>query len=81
MIDNPAAGTLSGALASGFQGYQQGSSLVRDASANLAQANRQQIDINRAAVDLVAGQTQAEAAAVVIKRADGMIGTIIDTFA
>ena len=54
---------------------------MRDASTNLNQSDRRNVDFNSAAVSLVVGSTQVEAAVEVIKRADGMIGTIIDTYA
>ncbi len=81
MIDNLQTNHLSSAFQSGIDGYQRGGTLVRDGSANLAQSNKHAVDINRAVIDITAGSIQAEASASVIKRADGMIGTIIDTFA
>ncbi|MFC3122593.1 hypothetical protein [Agaribacter flavus] len=81
MIDSLQYSSLPDAFSSGLKAYQQGAALVQDGSANLSQSNHKTIDINRAAVNLIAGGIQADAAANVIKRADGMIGTIIDTFA
>lgn len=77
-----AGGNVQSALYSGLQGYKNGSQSMTDASRNLANgSNRQAIDVNRTAVDLVSGSLQAEASAKVISSADGMLGTIIDTFA
>lgn len=70
------------ALYSGLEGYQNGSRQMSDASQNLASGqNRQNLDINKAAIDLVSGSLQAQASADVISKSDSMLGTIIDTFA
>lgn len=71
--------TAQAAIYSGLAGYHSGSSTMQDASRNIARGKN--TDINQSAVNLISGQTQAEASANVIKRADEMLGTIIDTFA
>lgn len=78
-------GSLSSALYSGVQGYNQGAEQVRQAAVDLSSANNpnreKPININQSAVELISGNLQAEASARVIKTADEILGTIIDTFA
>lgn len=76
--------SVQSALNSGLQAYQQGSGNMSNASRELASGMgdaKRNANINMAAADLVSGSLQAEAAANVISRADGMLGTIIDTYA
>lgn len=78
-------GNSSSAFYAGVQGYNQGAEQVRQATVDLSSANNPErdkpININRSAVELISGNLQAEASAKVMKTADGMLGTIIDTFA
>jgi hypothetical protein len=71
---------VSGAFAAGVQSYQAASKGMAEASSQFAQANRQDIDMNAAAVTVLQSSVQAQASAEVIKRTDGMLGTIIDIF-
>ena len=52
-----------------------------NANAQQNSGQAQQTNINTSAVELISGTNQAEASAKVIKAADEMLGTIIDTFA
>ncbi|MGQ8366487.1 hypothetical protein [Glaciecola sp. 1036] len=81
MVDSISSNGLQSALYSGVQGYNRGQQMVNDASANLAQSNRQNIDLNSSVIQMTVGQLQAEASVEVIQRTQGMIGTIIDTYA
>jgi hypothetical protein len=78
-------GNSSSAFYAGVQGYNQGVEQVRQATVDLFSANNptreNPMDINQSAVQLISGNLQAEASAKVIKTADGMLGSIIDTFA
>jgi hypothetical protein len=78
-------GNSSSAFYAGVQGYNQGVEQVRQATVDLSSANNPNrenpINVNQSAVELISGNLQAEASAKVIKTADGMLGTIIDTFA
>lgn len=67
-------------MQSGLQGYQSASNQINQAASELANGARRPIDINGAAVSLQQASLQAQASAEVIKRADGMVGTIIDIF-
>jgi hypothetical protein len=83
MLD-PTSGNIQSALYSGLQGYKQGSENMNNASRELASGfgeGKRSVDVNQASVDLISGSLQAQASANVISRADGMLGTIIDTFA
>ena len=71
---------LNGAFASGVQGYRNASEGMAQASSQFAQANRQDIDINTAAVTMLKSSLQAQASAEVIQRSDSMLGSIIDVF-
>jgi flagellar hook-associated protein FlgK len=53
---------------------------MQQASSKLAQGLNRNIDANTAVINLQQFSLQAQASAEVIKRADGMIGTIIDIF-
>lgn len=75
---------IQSAIQLGLQAYKQGSESMNNASRELASGlgeGKRNVDLNRAAVDLVSGSLQAQAAAQTISRADEMLGTIIDTFA
>jgi hypothetical protein len=78
-------GNSSSAFYAGVQGYNQGVEQVRQATIDLFSANNptreNPMNINQSAVQLISGNLQAEASAKVIKTADGMLGSIIDTFA
>ena len=78
-------GNSSSAFYAGVQGYNQGVEQVRQATVDLFSANNptreNPIKINQSAVQLISGNLQAEASAKVIKTADGMLGSIIDTLA
>jgi hypothetical protein len=78
-------GNSSSAFYAGVQGYNQGVEQVRQATVDLFLANNptreNPMNINQSAVQLISGNLQAEASAKVIKTADGMLGSIIDTFA
>ncbi|GEM_PF-5253128 len=80
LVSDQSAG-LQSAFYSGLQGLNNGQSMIRQGSGELAQYNKSNVDINGAAVSLITGALQANASGEVIKRADGMIGTIIDTYA
>lgn len=89
-MSNIISGNNSGlgfAMQLGLSGYQKASQQFFDASMTLAnQSNHRHassslVDINKASIDLVQAELHAKASGEVIKRADGMIGTIIDTFA
>jgi len=67
-------------MASGLEGYQQASKQMQRASADIAQGQRQNADFTTSAVNLQSASLQAQASAEVIRKADGMIGTIIDIF-
>lgn len=67
-------------MQSGLQGYQDASKQMQQVANNMAHGQHKNIDFNRSAVDLQQSTLQAQASAQVIKRADGMIGTIIDIF-
>jgi hypothetical protein len=71
---------LNGAFASGVQGYRNASEGMAQASSQFAQANRQDIDVNTAAVTMLQSSLQAQASAEVIQRSDSMLGSIIDVF-
>ncbi|GBL04363.1 hypothetical protein [Glaciecola sp. KUL10] len=68
------------ALYSGFEGYKRGEAKVTEAAANIA-TRPAQSNLNESVVDLTTGSLQAQASASVIKRADEMLGTLIDTLA
>jgi hypothetical protein len=70
-----------GAFSNGLQGYQEASNQLQNAASTLARGNRQNTDITDAAVSMQRSSLQAQASAEVIRRADGMVGTIIDIFA
>jgi hypothetical protein len=78
-------GNSSSAFYAGVQGYNQGVEQVRQATVDLFSANNptreNPMNINQSAVQLISGNLQAEASAKVIKTADGMLGSIIDTYA
>lgn len=81
-MDQRLSGMGPAAFNAGLEGYRNASQQMSDASRNLANGSqRQAIDVNKAAVNLTAGSVQAEASAKVMATADGMLGTIIDTFA
>ena len=92
-ISNANQSDLASAMQSGVQGYKNGSRIINDAAIDIANgstnnaltSNRQfsgdSQTINQAAVSLIQGDLQAQASAKVISRVDGMIGTIIDTYA
>jgi hypothetical protein len=69
----------------GAEAYRQGSETLSRSSQELAdsarQGNGQLNSINKAAVNMVSGELQAQAGAKVMSRANDMIGSIIDTFA
>lgn len=69
------------ALYSGLQGYKQGEQMVNKAANEIATQQPSQAKLNQNAVDMTAGSLQAQASAAVIKRADEMVGSIIDTVA
>lgn len=69
------------ALYTGLRGFNSGQQMQRQAGADIAQFSRNSGDMNRAAINLVTAQLQVNASAEVIQRAEGMIGTIIDTYA
>ncbi|MBF7074410.1 hypothetical protein ISG33_13470 [Glaciecola sp. MH2013] len=89
--------TISSALYAGVQGFNQGAEQVQQASLDIASSNTRQQNaaqqnaggesnrlapnLNTSAVEIISGSNQAEASAKVIKAADEMLGTIIDTFA
>ncbi|MFC4698639.1 hypothetical protein ACFO4O_00510 [Glaciecola siphonariae] len=73
--------TVQDAFASGARSYQDASRQMQEVSANLAQSNRQNIDIPASAASMQQASLQAQASAEVMKRADSMVGTIIDVFA
>ncbi len=85
MINGIDTGNSSSAFYAGVQGYNQGAEQVRQATVDLSSANNSSrekpININQSAVELISGNLLAEASAKVIKTADSMLGTIIDTFA
>ena len=72
-------------LSAGIQGVQHGVSTARQAaedivSATTAGAEESPVgDITRAVVDLKIAEQQVQASATVIKTADEILGTIIDT--
>ena len=78
-------GNSSSAFYVGVQCHNQGVEQVRQATVDLFSANNptreNPMNINQSAVQLISGNLQAEASAKVIKTADGMLGSIIDTFA
>ncbi len=73
--------TMSSALSMGLEAYQRASNSLQDASSNLLHQQARGANINHSAVTLVSAPIAAEAGANVIKRADDMLGTIIDTYA
>ncbi|MEM0909594.1 MAG: hypothetical protein AAGJ37_01385 [Pseudomonadota bacterium] len=81
MLVSEQGSSLQSAFYSGYEGLTNGQQTIRQASAELAQSNAHNIDLNRAAVNLISGELQTKVSAEVIKRADGLIGTIIDTYA
>ncbi len=73
-------------MQAGLSGYQKASQQLSDASLTLANQSHHHsqsslVDINKASVNIVQAELHAKASGEVIKRADGMIGTIIDIFA
>jgi flagellar hook protein FlgE len=80
MIDGMRNDGLSTAMYKGVQGMQSASMQMHAASSQLAQSNKQNVDMNGAVVSLMSSSVQTQASAEVINRADGMIGTIIDIF-
>lgn len=77
-------GNMQSVLYSGLQGFKQGSDSMASASRELASGlgdGKRSVDTNRAAVDLTSGTLQVQASAEVMSRSDGMLGTLIDTFA
>jgi flagellar basal body rod protein FlgG len=85
MTNSIQTGNLSSAFYAGVQGYNQGAEQVREATIDLSTANNpnreRPVNINQNAVELISGNLQAEASAKVIRSADEMLGTIIDTYA
>lgn len=68
------------AMQSGLQGYQHASSQLQQASAQLAQGQRQNMNFTASVIDLQSAGLEAQASAEVMQRADSMVGTIIDIF-
>ncbi len=78
--------TSNSAMQAGMQGYQAASESMNRAAQQLTNGgNRGEPNVlNKAAVDMMSGSLQAAASAEVIDRAakrDGIIGSIIDTYA
>ena len=76
---------ISGTIAAGLEAYKQGSEKMQRASQELSQhtsnGSGQTASINRAALDTISADLQAQSGAKVISRSNDMLGSIIDTFA
>lgn len=73
-------------LAAGVQGMQTGLNQTQRAALDIARAgtvvpesNETPVDITEALVNLKLGERQVEASAAVIRTADDILGTLIDT--
>lgn len=70
-------------LSTGVQGLQAGIGRANQAAGQIARAGTSQEggDLATSLVDLKASEQQVKASAAVIKTADDMLGTLIDTLA
>lgn len=75
-------------LSAGLQGIQSGLSSARQAAEDIGQATKtatstendeQAVDITEAAVNLKISERQVQASATVVKTADEILGTLLDT--
>jgi hypothetical protein len=69
-------------LSTGLQGIQKGLQLASKAADQVAKASAVgvgEVDLTGAAVDLAQAKLQVQASVMVAKRAEDMLGTLIDT--
>ncbi|MFA7555373.1 MAG: hypothetical protein WCY88_14075 [Spongiibacteraceae bacterium] len=71
-------------LSAGYQGIQSGLSATRTAAENINKAVASERpdtlnDLTKAAVELKVGERQVQASAEVVKTADEVLGTLLDT--